>query len=563
MDKEQIRAMINKRKENYSKHLLRQFDELEECVIKDFLANLKEYLKEQGFEKVNHCGNLVYIEIEDFGIQIVLQSRKCSMVFSIQGTGLKDSTLMSCNLIEQFKLKEKMLDNIIESELCEMELGDFVLNFFKENKQKLLKLKEKYKQDRQIEDEFLKTAVSLIQAKIPTNYQVEYSNLIEHEISIIFNGNDSCCIQIKGFEESGEMSCKGCYKNEELEDNLLDWIRTNKISVEEFVKIVLCFFDKHIGCITQQYTQEQEKQESTKSLIAVLQEKFKGTNFYVYPKEDAFGGFYISTIEKSVKLINANASAIDYDGRSSLIRCYQAGDTNFRQIQEILQQTEPHFNKTQRNHCSFDIRSLKKELSLETLSAKDIVKIADYIYAYCLEHKEWLIYMDNLIKKSNSLVRDFITKTYEFLKEKFEKEPNWELELKESKGILELNLNFKGEIKEAQFAFKLLKIRGLSCVEYIVNCGIFEKCRRSGIDLLKTAYLIENSAQNFNTYFSSAWLDYRLVEDALNLEKSFLESLENTSLNAENYSVFVYNYFKKRQEVIEVLNENIEELILT
>ncbi|AFI03670.1 hypothetical protein [Helicobacter cetorum] len=562
MNKEQIRAMIKRKKENYSKHLFRQFNALEECVIKDFLANLKEYLKEQGFEKVNHYGNLVYIEIEDFSIQIVLQGRKCSMVFSIQEMGLKDSTLMSCNLIKQFKLKGKMLDNIIESKLCEMELGDFVLNFFKNNKQKLLKLKEKYKQDRQIEYEFFKTAISLIQAKIPTNYQVEYSILIEHGIAIIFNDNDSCRIQIRGFEESGEMYCKGCYENEELEDNLLDWIRTNKISTEEFVKMVLCFFDKHAGCITQKYAQEQEEQEFIKSLIAVLQEKFKGTNFYVYPKENVFEGFYISTIEKSVKLIGASASAIDYDGRSSLIRCYQAGDTNSRQIQEILQQTEPHFNKTQRNYCSFDMRNLKKEISLETLNAKDIAKITDYIYAYCLEHKEWLIHMDNLIKKSNSLVRDFITKTYEFLKEKFEKEPNWELELKESKDILELNLNFKGEIKEAQFAFKLLKIRGVSCVEYILSCGIFEKCRHSEIDLLKTAYLIENSAQNFNTCFRSEWLDYRYVEDALNLEKSFLESLEDKSLNAENYGVFVYNYFKKRQEIIEVLNENIEEFIL-
>ncbi|WP_104712582.1 hypothetical protein [Helicobacter cetorum] len=588
MKKEKIRAIIKERKEDYWKHLEKESDNLKYQIIGEFLRQLKGYFLKNGFEVIDFFAsdNSMTITTQGFKIYITLGEIESSVRLSI--LGCNEIEAIECDIMEHvmeyLDLKCSIIYYIVEMGFFSGELGKFVLKFFEKNKQALLDSKEKYEKDKQFEgvrEEFFKSVISLVQEKIPSNYQVEYFHYVRHTIKITFRDISSHRIRmiVWVFDKSIEVKEHSCCLDDriELEDSLLNLIVSKKISTEEFAKKVLHIFNQHKEC-TQEYEQEehdefvfnkfkerrqkyeQENQnecEISKLLKVALKEKFKRTNFYIHELDD---NFYVSTIEKISRGYGVT-ERIEYS--ESQIRCRHESRTSHKQVQAILQQTEPNYYDEIENvpDYYFDKRDLKKELNLETLGVKDVPKIADYIYQYCLEHKEWLTQMNKLYEEFMVLTKDFVSKTHEILQEKLKDELNWELEIQERFSDLELNLNFKSDKKE-KLDFNLLTIEGLY---FARNCpeSFFRIKNRENepLNYLKMVYFIKDTEQDFKADFY-CHLDKHNVEDALNLEKDFLESLRDKSLNADNYSAFIYDYFKKHQEVIEVLNENIEEFVL-
>ncbi|AFI04759.1 hypothetical protein [Helicobacter cetorum] len=571
MKKEKIRAIIKERKGDYFWHLEEEFNNLTSQIIGEFLRQLKGYFLKNGFEEkdldASYQGDNDSLAIITQGLEIVVALREIGSFARLSVCEDYENTRIKYDIKEYFNLKVGITYGIIRGELGVDELGEFVLKVFEENKPALLEKKEKYDEEKQAIEEFLKSVISLVKEKIPSNYQVEYSHYGEHTIRIRFNDELGHRRSIEVSENSIKERCCHCRLNDEieLEDDLLNLIETKKISIEEFAKKMLHILNRHKEC-TQKHEQEKHNEhEITKLLKVALEEKFKGTNFYAYEENDVYGksddSFFIGTIDK--KVIQKIADTIEYDGKNGTIRCCLTSDTKNKQVQEICQRNLK-YDKSMGNTDFFDddTRDLKKELSLEMqetieiIETKHIPRLANYIYQYCLEHKEWLTQINKLCKDYFVLSKDFLFKTYELLKEKFKDEFNWELEIKEGRNPLRLNLNFKSD-KKAKLDFSLLKIEGFYGVCY--RPASFGISSVGSLNNAKIAYLTKE--QGFKTDYSR-YLDIHNVEDALNLEKDFLESLRDKSLNADNYSAFIYDYFKKHQEIIEVLNENIEEFVL-
>ncbi|WP_104712575.1 hypothetical protein [Helicobacter cetorum] len=587
MNKEQIRAMIKERKENYLIDLSSQFEDIWYRIVEIVFEELVVYLREkrEGIRVEYHLSECE-VEIDGFIIHIALREYQSFVAVCLtegDGESTKKIILIQCDILEQFNIKYGLIDALRSGIGFNAQiLGDFVLRYFEENKQDLLKRKEEIEKDRQVEEEFFKSVINLVSAKIPTDYQANYRKTFtggHGELVREFYISRSCddCVTIRASREFDrkswaftdnyvlEMCCRQYLmgENEErikLEDSLFNLIKNKQMDAKKFASIVLEFFEKHKEYTTQICIDRQAKRELLKPLITQLQKKFRGSDFYVY-QDDFAKGCDISTMDKNAKEFLENIDGRHFGDNKikyewfGHIMCRLGRGIDEGRLQEILQQTEPHYKETMQGRI-FDERDLKKELDLETLEVENIPKVVDYIYAYCLEHKEWLTQTNKLYEEAIVLMKDFFHKTHEILKEKFKDEPNWELI---AKNECVLYLTPKSD-KEDKLVFLLLKIaftkgRRFGNITYgIVQCAV---------DCYKMAYLINDGEQEFNAYrddWLDDWLDYGSYEK--NLEKSFLESLEDKSLNAENYSAFVYDYFKKRQDKIEVLNENIEEFFL-
>ncbi|WP_104748889.1 hypothetical protein [Helicobacter cetorum] len=569
MKKEKIKAMIEERKRGYWGYLEKESDNLKYQIIGEFLRQLKGYFLKKGFEVIDFFASdgRMTITTQGFEIYITLGEIESSVRLSL--LGCNEIEAIECDIMEHvmeyLDLKCSIIYYIIILRFFSDKLGEFVLKVFEENKSALLEKKEKYDKERQVIEEFLKSVISLVKEKIPSDHQVRYSHFGNHVIDIKFNDElDHRYCSIGVFENSITEHCyyccfKYCFKYEikndetELEDNLLNLIETKKISTEEFTKKVLHILNRHKECAQKHEQEKHNKHEITKLLKMALEEKFKGTNFYIHELDD---NFCVSTIEKISRGYGVT-EIIEYS--ESQIRCRHESKTSHKQVQAILQQTEPNYIEAMSGYY-FDERDLKKELNLETLGVKDVPKIADYIYQYCLEHKEWLTQMNKLYEEFMVLTKDFVSKTHEILQEKLKDELNWELEIQERYNDLELNLNFKSD-KKSKLDFNLLTIDGLYLAWNCPASFSIKNRKKEPLNYLKMVYFIKNTEQDFKANFD-CHLDKHNVEDALKLEKDFLESLRDKSLNADNYSAFIYGYFKKHQEVIEVLNENIEEFVL-